>query len=728
MAKIKVSVIIVNYNVDQDVFDCIGSIYASKPKSEFEIIVVDNSEVNTIQKKLKENYPSVIYLKQGKNLGFGGGNNLGAKHAKGEYLFFLNPDTKIIGNVVDGLINFIQENTNTGIVAPQILDSSENPHELQGATELTPWKAFLNLSFFSRIFSKLGFKDKYYLRNWDKNGLKNVDVCPGTAFLISRKLFEKIKGFDEKFFLYFEEFDLCKRVRDLNLDIYMNSNFKIIHKWGSSTGKIKESEKNKFFMQSRFYYFKKHFGLLKAILLEIVFKINKYTILLFLAVLLGLFLRLYNLQSGMPFIGDQGWFYISARDLLVNGKIPLVGITSSHLWLHQGPLWTYMLALVLPVFKFSPLAGAYLTILIGALTIVLMYKFGSEMFSVKVGLIAALLYSVSPLIVGLERTPFDPSPIPFFTLLYFYSIYKWISGNKKYFPLIMFFLAILYNLELATFSLVLIFLAIFAYGIIKRKTWLVMLSDKKIIISSIFALVISMLPVLIYDFGNGFKQTIVFVGWVLYKPFSFLLRHSAGSSSINLGSFFNFLLESISKLIFAYNEFIALCIFILGLIYLINRTFKHKELSYSLLLLLTLIGIGGILINFTPSDAYLPMVLPFMIFMIAIVVDYLLIKTRLTYLILIFVLMINSYFSLKFDSKNDLLYRIVACDKIIALTKGEEYNLIGKGANSQFESFTKNYEYLLWWKGHPISSVKQKTKIILEEKSGQILITKNILK
>jgi GT2 family glycosyltransferase len=717
-----VSIIIVNYRVDQDVIKCIKSIYALKFKQKYEIIVVDNSEKDILSSKLKNQFQDVIYLKTGINLGFGGGNNFGARHARGEYLFFLNPDTEIIGNVIDGLSKFIIENKNVGIVAPQILDVNRKPHELQGASELTPWKAFLNLSFFSKIFSRLGFKDKYYISSWDKNGLKKVDVCPGTAFMISSNVFNSIKGFDEKFFLYFEEFDLCKRVRSLGLDIYMTLNCKVIHKIGKSTAQIKD--KDKYFSKSRFYYFKKHFGVLKAIIVETVLKINKVTILLSLLVILGLILRLYNLQNGMPFIGDQGWFYISARDFLIHSKVPLVGITSSHLWLHQGPLWTYMLSLVLPIFKFNPLAGAYLTIFTGMLTVILIYKFTSEMFSKNVGLIAALLYSFSPAIVALDRTPFDPSPIPLFVLLYYYCVYKWINGNIKFFPLILTLLAILYNLELATFSMSIAFLVIFIYGFLKKKEWILKLKSIKIIIFSIIAVLLPMLPILIYDFGNGFKQTVVFLGWVIYKPFSFLLHNAAKTTQIDLVSFGNFLLDNSSKLIFAYSWIVAVLIFVFSLLYLLIRVFKKKEFNSVLLLLFMAIGLGAVLVNHIPSDAYLPVIFPFVIIMMAIGFNCLASRIKITYLILVFILLLNFYSALRFDLRNDLLNRIKASDKIISLTNGQKYNLIGKGVNSQFESFTKNYEYILWWKGFPPSKTNQKIKIILAETNNGIIISK----
>src|ERR1700691_3000817 len=115
----------------------------------------------------------------------------------------------------------------------------------------------------------------------------------------------------------------------------------------------------------------------------------RYLIILIVFVSAGLLF--YRLSDLMPFIGDQGWFYISARDMLLSGKIPLVGITSSHVWLHQGPYWTYMLAGALWLGNFVPVTGAYLTATIGLFTIWLVYKIGSDVFSQRIGLIASLI-------------------------------------------------------------------------------------------------------------------------------------------------------------------------------------------------------------------------------------------------------------------------------------------------------------------------------------------------
>src|SRR5882762_6674950 len=110
----------------------------------------------------------------------------------------------------------------------------------------------------------------------------------------------------------------------------------------------------------------------------------KRNYLLYLILLLAAFLLFYRLSEFLPFIGDQGWFYISARDMLLTGQIPLVGITSSHVWLHQGPYWTYMLAGALWIGRFNPVFGAYLTSSLGLVGVWLLYKIGSEMFTSRI--------------------------------------------------------------------------------------------------------------------------------------------------------------------------------------------------------------------------------------------------------------------------------------------------------------------------------------------------------
>lgn len=270
----KLSIIIVGYRAKKRLFDCIKSIENSKPKNQYEIIVIDNDETSAIKNETEKKFPFVQYFKSKENKGYGAGNNLGAKRAKGQFLFFLNPDTIVFPDTIDILLNTIEKNKNIGIVAPFLLDKSNNQYDLQGARELTPFRAFFVLSFINKYFPKNPVSRDYWILDWDKISLKEVDTVPGTAFIIRREVFEKIKGFDENFFLYFEEFDLCRRIRKLGFKIFMDPKSKVKHFWGESTKE--RNDIKRIFAESRFYYFRKSYGFFWALLVQFVTSLNKY--------------------------------------------------------------------------------------------------------------------------------------------------------------------------------------------------------------------------------------------------------------------------------------------------------------------------------------------------------------------------------------------------------------------------------------------------------------------
>jgi len=717
------SIIIINYKVKEKLFACIESIYSSKPKVKFEVIVVDNDEIKSLEKDLLIKFPKIIYVKSPKNLGFGAGNNLGAKSATGEYLFFLNPDTKVSDGTIDNLSNFLNKNKGVGIAAPLLIDEKGSPFKRQGSQRLDMFNGFFSLSFLGKIFP--GPAKDFYLENWNKKTNKEVDVAPGTGFMITKELFREIGGFDEKFFLYFEENDICNRVKDLGYKIYILSGAKIYHEVGASTSQYPAAENE--FKKSRFLYFKKYCGLPSSLIIEFFLRINRYVLLIVLILVLTFLFRIYNLSQSMSFIGDEGWFYLSARDMLLTGKIPLVGITSSHTWLHQGPLWTYLLAIVLYISKFNPISGGYLTALFGVLTTFLIYKLGTNMFSRKVGIVASTLYFCSPLVLLSDRIPFHPAPIPFFGILYLYAIYKWINGNIKYFPVILFSLAVLYNLELATFILVFPLIMIGLYGLFKKTLWIKKVIDKKIILFSFISFLIPLLPVIVYDVSNGFHQTIIFLLWIVYKPISGLIKHSASIDFKIMIDYFGFNLQ---RLIFGVNEGIALVIFVVSLIIILSAVLKKNFRvfdSKTLLFIFVFFSYAGIFISGTPSGAYLPIIFIPTIYLIALATEFLINQKSTKYLgilILVIILCGNIYADREIVFGHEFQDRLKATEKIIGLAQGGKYNLIGKGPNSQFESFTMNYEYLLWWKGSPPSHIPERTIIIVREENGMILVTK----
>lgn len=267
--KLKLSIIIVNYHSKNLLLGCLRSIFWQENKFSFEVIVVDNDEQKTIEKPLKRQFPCVKYIRSPGNIGFGAGNNLGTEFSRGEFLFFLNPDTIVLPGAINKLVAFMETRTKkkVGIVAPVLLDENKKPYPLQGTAELSPLTAVVSFSFLNKYFPNNPVSYHYWLKNWDKTTTKEVVTVPGTALLIRRKIFEKISGFDQKFFLYFEEIDLCKRVKESSWGIFINPSAKVIHLWGKCTPG--SSEIKEIFKKSRFYYFRKHFGITSASLVEL---------------------------------------------------------------------------------------------------------------------------------------------------------------------------------------------------------------------------------------------------------------------------------------------------------------------------------------------------------------------------------------------------------------------------------------------------------------------------
>lgn len=264
--KRDISIVIVNYSKNEFLFNCLKSIFTQDTKYKLEVLVIDNSEDNSLETNIKKQFPQVNYIPTYKNIGFPAGNNIGAQKAVGQYLFFLNPDTVLLPKVIDTLVYALENNTQIGIIAPILLDKNRKPYSIQGTGMLTPLTATICFSFLNKLFANNSITINYWLKDWDMKSSKYVENIIGAAFMIRKSLFHKISGFDENFFLYFEDIDLCSRVREIGFKIIITPAVKIIHYWSGVTPKSLDTKK--IFKYSRFYFFKKRWGLLTAIIIE----------------------------------------------------------------------------------------------------------------------------------------------------------------------------------------------------------------------------------------------------------------------------------------------------------------------------------------------------------------------------------------------------------------------------------------------------------------------------
>ena len=254
--KKDLSILIVNYNSKKYLIECLESLNKYLFDFSFEVIVVDNDSTDEkISAQDFVDYDFVEFVQSTKNLGFGAANNLAAQKANGEYLLLLNPDTVIVDNSLVRMFSF--HCSHPEIAAMTCLLYQENGKDLQS-------------HFFGRFQSLLGLTLRHY--NYQKADLDEeffyADIVTGGCLMIRKKLFEQIDGFDEKFFMYLEDDDLCKRLVNLGYKNAVYTKAKIIHLEGKSAKNRKV--KKKYYYKSQNYYWQKHNGLIATAIMKIM--------------------------------------------------------------------------------------------------------------------------------------------------------------------------------------------------------------------------------------------------------------------------------------------------------------------------------------------------------------------------------------------------------------------------------------------------------------------------
>jgi len=232
------SIIIVNYKSEKYLAKCIFSIKEKILNVEHEIIVINNDNLD-IQ------CPSGVGLiNSDKNIGFGAACNVGAKKAQGELLWFLNPDTEIVSSNISELIHDFDENGRAAIIGPKLITSD-------GKTQ--KWIAGEEITIVSTILNNLGYTRDQKI--WESENLVECAWVSAAAMFIKKDVFEKLGGFDEKFFMYFEDIDLCQRARKLGYKILYFPEFAIKHIGGGSF--ISKIKQKKYYYKAQFKYFLK---------------------------------------------------------------------------------------------------------------------------------------------------------------------------------------------------------------------------------------------------------------------------------------------------------------------------------------------------------------------------------------------------------------------------------------------------------------------------------------
>lgn len=261
MIKItEISIITVTMNHLPFVKEMLASLFSiGMPSVSFEVILVDNCSTDGTVGFVRDNYPSIKIIENPRKYGFARNNNIGAKHASGEYILILNPDIVLTHGAIDQLYNYAIKHPSCGIVAPRLQNRDRS---LQYSVRRFPSLKILLNRALTKGNDKSGNRNvqTYLLKNLPMDTPTEVDWCMGAAFLISHSLYDELKGFDEKFFLYVEDMDICYRCWKKNKKVVYYPLSKMMHIHQRSSQHL--NKKTLIHMKSFFHFFKKnHFNI-----------------------------------------------------------------------------------------------------------------------------------------------------------------------------------------------------------------------------------------------------------------------------------------------------------------------------------------------------------------------------------------------------------------------------------------------------------------------------------
>ncbi len=244
----KLSVVILNYNVRYFLELCLKSVEKALINIDSEIIVIDNNSSDDSCHMIEQLFLNVVLIKNSKNIGFSNANNQAVKSAKGEYICILNPDTVVAEDTFTKLLEFSESILDPGIVGCRLID---------GTGKFLP-ESKRNIPIIKVAVQKMLGNDKqYYANHITEDDFGKVDVLVGAFMLIKKKVFDVVGGFDQDYFMYGEDIDLSYRLLKAGYNNYYFGKTTIIHYKGESTQKDK-SYSRRFYGAMQVFY-KKHF-------------------------------------------------------------------------------------------------------------------------------------------------------------------------------------------------------------------------------------------------------------------------------------------------------------------------------------------------------------------------------------------------------------------------------------------------------------------------------------
>jgi GT2 family glycosyltransferase len=228
------SILVISYNTRALTLACLRSVYEQTKGLEFELFVLDNASSDGSADAIATEFTDVKLIRSEQNVGFARGNNVLAKECRGCFLLLLNPDTEIHHGAIQKALAFARIQPNASIIGARTFfaDGSLNYNSCHGRP--TPWSLFCMGAGLSSIFRRSRIFNPESLGGWRRDTIRRVDAVTGCFLLLSRDLWTRLNGFDESFFMYGEDTDLCLRARQIGSPCLICPDATLIHHGGQS--------------------------------------------------------------------------------------------------------------------------------------------------------------------------------------------------------------------------------------------------------------------------------------------------------------------------------------------------------------------------------------------------------------------------------------------------------------------------------------------------------------
>jgi N-acetylglucosaminyl-diphospho-decaprenol L-rhamnosyltransferase len=246
----RLSVITVNWNTSKLLRECLDSLLAGEMLLPTELLVVDNGSKDDSIEMLHRHFPDVQRIENSTNLGFARANNQALARARGSYILLLNSDTVVQPEALARLVSFMELHPDAGACGPRLLQASGRAQAFAFGSDPTP--GYLMRRALGRLISRRALHD------WNTTQTQAVDWVAGTCLIVRRAAVAQVGPLDDKFYMYFEDVDWCRRMRQQGWNIYYHPEVSIMHLGGRSL--IQNPQAGKLYYDSLTYFYSKHYG------------------------------------------------------------------------------------------------------------------------------------------------------------------------------------------------------------------------------------------------------------------------------------------------------------------------------------------------------------------------------------------------------------------------------------------------------------------------------------